>query len=143
MKIRWSVVSALAAAALLAACVAGAAETKALPGKTPDGKELFTAGKCNTCHSIEAEKIERKKAATAENAAAPATAAKKKPDLSGIGATKGAAWIGKYLVKEERLETKMHPTVKYRGTPEELNTLSAWLGSLKTPAKQVKEASAK
>lgn len=141
MKIRWSVVSALAAAALLAACVASAADTKAPAGKAPDGKELFTAGKCNSCHSIEAEKIERKKAATAETAAAPAATAKKKPDLSGIGATKNAAWIAKYIVKEEKLETKLHPTVKYRGTPEELKTLSTWLASLKTPV--AKEASAK
>jgi hypothetical protein len=141
MKIRWSVVSAMAAAALLAACVAGAAATKAPPGKAPDGKDLFTSGKCNTCHSIAAEKIERKKAAAAENAAAPAATAKKKPDLSGVGATKDGAWIAKYLMKEEKLETKMHPSLKYRGTPEELKTLSDWLGSLKTPVKE--EASAK
>lgn len=140
MKLRWSVVSAMAAAALLAACVAGAAVTKAPAGKAADGKELFTSSKCNTCHSIEAEKIERKKPATAENAAAPATTAKKKPDLSGIGATKDAAWVGKYLMKEAKLEEKLHPSVKFRGTPEELQTLSTWLASLKTP---VKEASAK
>lgn len=140
MKLRWSVVSATAAAALLAACVAGAAVTKAPAGKAPDGKELFTSSKCTTCHSIEAEKIERKKSAAAENASAPAATAKKKPDLSGIGATKDAAWIGKYLTKEVKLEAKLHPSLKYKGTPEELQTLSTWLGSLKTP---VKEASAK
>lgn len=139
MKRRWSVVSAMAAAALLAACVAGAAEGKA-PGKAPDGKELFTSSKCTTCHSIEAEKIERKKAATT---AAASETAKKKPDLSGVGAKNDAAWIAKYLMKEVKLEEKLHPSVKFRGTPEELQTLAGWLASLKTPAKGGKEISSK
>lgn len=139
MKIRWSVVPAMAAAALLAACVAGAAASQA--GQAPDGKELFTTSKCNTCHSVEAEKIDRKKSATAETAAA--TAAKKKPDLSGLGLKKDAAWISKYLTKEVKLEEKLHPTVKFRGTPEELKILSDWLASLKTPTKGPKEVSAK
>ena len=144
MKIRWSVVSATAAAALLAACVAGAAETKAPPGKTPDGKELFLSGKCNTCHSIQAEKIERKKAATAasETAAAP-TAAKKKPDLSGVGVDHGAPWLIQYLNKEVKLDEKMHPSLKYKGTPDELQMLASWLATLKTPVKEAKGASAK
>lgn len=138
MKTRWSVVTALAAAALLAACVAGAAGVKA--GQAPDGKGLFVSSKCNSCHSIEAEKVELKKAANAEAASSAATA-KKKPDLSGVGLKKDAGWISKYLVKEVKLEEKLHPTVKYRGTPEELQILSEWLASLKTPGK--KEVSSK
>ena len=137
MKTRWSVVSALAAAALLVACAAAAAP--AAKEKAPDGKALFTAQKCNSCHSIEAEKVERKASATA---AASATA-KKKPDLSGIGAKKDAAWLSKYISKEEKLDNKLHPSTKFKGTPEELSTLSDWLASLKTPVKGEKEASAK
>ena len=139
MKTRWSVVTAMAAAALLAACVAGAAGVKA--DQAPGGKDLFVTSKCNSCHSIETEKVELKKTANADKGAATATAARKKPDLSGVGAKKDAAWISQYLLKEVKLETKLHPSVKLRGTPEELQVLSDWLASLKTPGK--KEVSSK
>lgn len=141
MNLKWSVVSAMAAAALLAACVASAADAKATAGK-PDGKELFLSGKCNTCHSIEAQKIERKKTATAETASATG---KKKPDLSGVGIDRGAPWMIKYLNKEEKLNDKLHPSLKYKGTPDELQMLASWLATMKTPteAKGAKEAAAK
>jgi hypothetical protein len=142
------VVTALAAAALLA--LSATAVSGAPGGKAPTGKELFTTYKCTSCHSVAAEKIVKWKAPPGEakptavrpgaaakpaTPAVAATASKKASDLSGIGAKKDATWLAKYLMKEEKLDEKLHKTTKFKGTPAELQTLSAWLESLKTPAK--------
>ena len=141
MKTRWYVILASAAALAIAAASVGATEPagKAAAGKAPGGKELFISYKCTSCHSIATEKIEKKKAEPAEGAApsAEASAAAKTSDLSGVGVKKDAAWISKYLNKEEKLEEKLHKT-KFKGTPEELTALSSWLATLKTPAKGAK-----
>jgi cytochrome c2 len=141
MKTRWHVILASAAALAIAAAPVGAAETatKAAAAKPPGGKELFISYKCTSCHSIETEKIEKKKTEPAEGTApsAEASAPQKNSDLSGVGAKKDAAWISKYLMKEEKLEEKLHKT-KFKGTPEELKALSSWLASLKQPAKGTK-----
>lgn len=150
MKRSVSVALAGAAAALLAASLMGAAPSGATEAKAPaskaerkapGGKELFTTYKCMNCHSIETEKIERKKTANAAESAedkpdaTAAGSARKNPDLSGVGAKMDAAWMAKYLMKQEKLEEKLHKTAKFRGTPEELKILCAWLETLKTPAK--------
>ena len=142
MKTRWYVILASAAVLAIAAASAGATETagKAAAGKAPGGKELFVSYKCTSCHSIETEKIEKKKTEPAEGAAPSAEASaapSKTSDLSGVGAKKDAAWISKYLMKEEKLEEKLHKT-KFKGTPAELTALSSWLATLKTPAKGAK-----
>ena len=84
-------------------------------------QKLFVDKKCNTCHSIESAKIEKKMASS------------KAPDLSDVGSTRNAEWISKWLKKEVDLEGKKHPST-WSGTPEELKTLSDWLGSLKKKA---------
>src|SRR5512138_1608257 len=68
MKTRWYVILASAAVLAIAAASVGATETagKAAAGKAPGGKELFVSYKCTSCHSIQTEKIEKKKAEPAE-----------------------------------------------------------------------------
>jgi hypothetical protein len=141
MKTRWTVILASAAVLTLSTVAVAAESPAASPasGKAPTGKDLFLTYKCTSCHSIATEKIEKKKASEPTEGEAAATPAdpKKNPDLSGVGAKKDAAWISKYLMKEEKLDDKLHKT-KFKGTPEELQVLCAWLASLKTPTKAEK-----
>jgi mono/diheme cytochrome c family protein len=87
--------------------------------KKVTGKDVFTNAKCGMCHGIETEKL---------------TTKGKAPDLSNIGAEKKADWIAKFLKKEEKLNDKTH-TMAFKGTDDELKTLTTWLASLKKAAK--------
>jgi len=80
--------------------------------------KLFVDKKCNMCHSIESQKVEKKMASS------------KAPDLSDVGSTRDAAWITKWLNKEVELNAKKHMG-SWNGTPEEEKTLADWLASLK------------
>jgi len=102
--------------------------------KAPQGSALFTKYKCNTCHSIEAAKIERTKPVSA-------TMKRKPPDLSKVGDTRGHEWIEKFLVKEEKIEgTRSHPYISFKGTKDEREALAAWLETMKTPGDASKAA---
>ena len=107
--------------------------------KAPDGKDLFLAAKCNSCHSVTAAGIEKKKPTAEEAAAAakekPDPNAKKPPDLSSVGLDKKADWISKFITKKETLDGEKHKKL-YKGTDEELKTLSTWLGEQKAPKKK-------
>ena len=88
----------------------------------PAGKKLFMDNKCNMCHSITSQTVEKKMAAS------------KAPDLSNVGSTRDAAWITKWLNKEVDIEGKKHPaTVKLADA--DTKTLTDWLATLKTAAK--------
>jgi mono/diheme cytochrome c family protein len=65
----------------LFAAIAAQGETPAAPA-APDGKALFTgtANKCNTCHTIKAAGIEKKKAEATDEETKEKTD-KKPPDL--------------------------------------------------------------
>jgi cytochrome c553 len=89
------------------------------PAAAKDGKTVFTEAKCITCHAILVEKIET-------------TSKKSNPDLSGIGAKHDAAFLTKYLNKEEKINDKSHP-MKFKGEAADLEILATWLASLKTP----------
>jgi hypothetical protein len=107
--------------------------------KAPDGKDLFLAAKCNTCHSVTAAGIEKKKP-TAEEAAQeakekPAKDEKKPPDLSSIGLDKKADWIAKFITKKETLDGEKHKKM-YKGTDEDQKTLSTWLAAQQAPKKK-------
>jgi len=118
----------------------GAGGALAQEEKKADGKDLFLAAKCNTCHSITAAGIDKKKPTEAEAAEAAKTADKdeKKPrDLSSVGLEKKADWIAKFITKKETLDGEKHKKL-YKGTDEELNTLSTWLASQKAPKKKGK-----
>ncbi len=83
----------------------------------PDGKQVFTDKKCMSCHSVESLEI---------------TATKKSGvvDLSAVGDELTGDFLLKYLMKEEKLHDKSHPT-KFNGTDEELKALVDWLLTLK------------
>ena len=100
--------------------------------KDPAGKTLFLKYKCQNCHSVTAVGIERKASADAEESGA--TASKKKiVDLSSTGLDVKADWLPKYLKKlDTTKEGKKHVST-FKGTDEELTTLSAWLMELKAP----------
>ena len=86
-----------------------------------DAKKLFTDKKCNSCHSITVESIEK----TNKNS--------KAPDLSD-GSKYKADFLTKYLNKEESINEKKHG-LAMKGTPEEITAMVTWLTSLKAPAK--------
>jgi mono/diheme cytochrome c family protein len=86
-----------------------------------DGKELFVAGKCVKCHSIESQGVAGKPKAGEED---------KIKDLSKVGNERTADWIQKFLRKEADIEGKKHKQ-KYRGSDADLQTLATWLASLK------------
>ena len=92
----------------------------------PAGKKLFVDLKCNVCHSISSQEIAKKGPAVKPgDKNAP-------PDLSTVGDTQTAEWIGKFLEKKETLKNKKHPK-GWTGKPEDLKTLSEWLATLKKP----------
>lgn len=86
--------------------------------EAPDGKQIFTVKKCNSCHSVESMGIER------TNPKAIGT------DLSKVGDELTAEFIAKYLKKEESLNDKKHG-VAFKGSDEEFAALVQWLASLK------------
>lgn len=81
------------------------------------GKDIFVSNKCNSCHSIESQSIEK-------------TGKMKAPDLSAVGADHDAKWFAGFLQKKESLNDKKHPTA-FKGEEKDLTTLSTWLASLK------------
>ena len=86
-----------------------------------DAKELFAAGKCVKCHSVDSQGIAAKPKAGEEDEV---------HDLSKVGSERTADWIQKFLRKEEAIEGKKHK-LKYRGSDADLQTLATWLASLK------------
>ncbi len=86
------------------------------------GKTLFLANKCNTCHSIKADAIEKTSKTKMK---------KEPPDLSTIGDQKTADWIVKYLKKQEMLDNAKHVKA-WTGKDEDLMTVAKWLESHKT-----------
>jgi mono/diheme cytochrome c family protein len=129
MNTRRSIPILLTGTTLLLAALAARGDTPA-----PDGKALFTSNKCNTCHTLTAAGIEKKKAeASAEDAKEKSD--KKAPDLSSVGLERKADWIGKFLMKTETIKGDKHPR-KFRGTDAELKTMATWLEAQKAPKKK-------
>jgi cbb3-type cytochrome oxidase cytochrome c subunit len=116
---------------VLAVCLVLEARSDEDAKREPEGKKIFLQYKCYSCHSIKNEGIEHKKVAGEEEV----TGSKKPPDLSDVGKKQDAAWISKFLLKQETLDGEHHKK-KFRGKDSELKALSSWLESLKTPAKK-------
>jgi mono/diheme cytochrome c family protein len=89
------------------------------------GKKAFLDNKCNMCHSVSAEAIEKK------------TAGSKAPDLSGIGAKQNADFFVKFLKKEADMNGKKH-SKSWTGKDADLQAIAKWLESLKKPASATK-----
>ena len=99
--------------------------TFAVSAEDAPGKTIFLANKCNTCHAIKADAIEKTSKTKMK---------KEPPDLSTIGDQKTADWIVKYLKKQEMLDNAKHVKA-WTGKEEDLQTVAKWLESHKTPAK--------
>jgi mono/diheme cytochrome c family protein len=99
-----------------------------------DGKALFLENKCNNCHSIDAQKVAKK--ASAEEGEA-SESSKKAPDLSSVGLDLKADFMDKFLNKTADIKGEKHPK-KWKGTPEDLSTITKWLETQKAPKKAAK-----
>lgn len=97
---------------LLASMVTAAAAAPA------DGKAVFLDNKCNMCHSVDSQGIEKK------------LKSGKGKDLSNVGAERDAAWLQKWIKKEIDLDGKKHEKA-FKGTDAELDALVKWLAGLK------------
>jgi mono/diheme cytochrome c family protein len=83
-----------------------------------DGKKVFLAKKCDSCHSVKIAKIDGK--------------SKKVIDLSKVPSKRKSEWVIAYLEKSEKIDGKAHPP-KFPGTAAELKAVADWLMSLKPP----------
>ena len=88
----------------------------------PDGKALFLAQKCNTCHAVSTAGIE----------ATTKSEKMKGPDLVGVVAEKGAEWTTQYLRKQVDMNGKKHGK-EVKLSDDELATLVGWLEQQKKP----------
>ena len=85
--------------------------------KVPAGQKIFSDAKCSACHTVESAGITSKK--------------KDAVDLSKTGDNYKTDFIIKYLNKEVKLNDKLHKTA-FKGSAEDLKSLSSWLTSLKS-----------
>jgi mono/diheme cytochrome c family protein len=83
-----------------------------------DGKAIFLAQKCNVCHSVPTQGIER--TMKSEKMAGP--------DL--VNVKEDAAFLGKFLRKQADLHGKKHGKA-FTGSDEELGALIAWIQAQK------------
>src|SRR5262245_10544258 len=83
-----------------------------------DGKAIFLAQKCNMCHSVPTQGIER--TMKSEKMAGP--------DLVNI--KEDAAFLGKFLRKQADLHGKKHSKA-FTGSDEELGAVIAWIQAQK------------
>ena len=111
---------AIMAIATMAGVMVGAASISNLATGS-DAKSLFKANKCDKCHTVESQGVER-------NGAPPP--GKTPPDLSGVGLKHNADWIKGWLMKEEELNGKKH-LKKWTGSDDDLETVSKWLAAQK------------
>ena len=87
------------------------------------GKTAFLANKCNTCHSVASDKIEKTMKTTPK---------KVPPDLSTVGDTRTADWIVKYLKKTETINNVKHAKA-WTGKEGDLTAIAKWLEGHKKP----------
>jgi cytochrome c2 len=108
----------IAVPAVLALAAATALPSSA---RAADGKTVFLEKKCNLCHSIVSQSIEK----TSEKM--------KGPDLSNAGGmVESADWLKSFVTKKVQKDGKNH-TREFKGTDEELNAVADWLLTLKKP----------
>lgn len=122
----------MAVSGIVAVVAMGALAANGAEEKVPAGKSLFLKYKCESCHSVKSAGIERKAAADAAEPA-EAGAKKKTVDLSSTGLDTKADWLPKYLKKLETTQEGKKHIKAFKGTDEELATLSAWLLEQKAP----------
>ena len=98
---------------------AGAAATATVPQRAADpvqGQKVYVAQKCSICHVV------------------AGTGGKLGPELSGIGLTRTASWLEKYLPDPRAFNPKgKMPAQSIKG--QDLKDLAAYLATLKAPKK--------
>lgn len=87
-----------------------------LPGE--QGRKVFLAARCSTCHSVEAAGIPRKPK-------------QKNPDLSAAGDSVDASQWRKFLRQEAARNGRLH-LAPWNGTDADLDSLATWIGSLRS-----------
>jgi cbb3-type cytochrome oxidase cytochrome c subunit len=100
-----------------------------LQDKDTKGKDIFISNKCNSCHSIESQKIDK-------------TGKMKAPDLSSVGNDHDAKWFAGFLEKKETLNDKKHP-IAFKGDEKDLASLTTWLASLKQTGTSIRSSDKK
>jgi len=88
----------------------------------PNPKEIYINYRCVKCHSMKVENIEPLEEEIIKG--------KKIVDHSGVGLKYSNEWIKRWLLKQEEKDGKKHK-IKFKGTEEELETLSKWLAEKK------------
>lgn len=83
-----------------------------------EAREIYLKYRCIKCHSIKSENIEPLKEELLKG--------KKIIDHSGVGLKYDAEWLKKWLLKEVEKDGEKH-RVKFKGSPQELDTLTRWL----------------
>lgn len=120
MNVR-SILAPLAGLAVAAAFTAAPRPSEA-QAKKLDGKQIFLAQKCETCHNVSSAEIK-------------ATGKIKAPDLAGVAGSVDATWLAKFLRKQDKTKAgKMHMKA-FTGSDEEMGALISWLQQQKAPAK--------
>lgn len=90
------------------------------PLQAADGKAVFLDKKCNMCHSVDSQSIEK----TSEKM--------KAPDLSNAASLVSSGdWLKDFLTRKVKKDDKNHMR-EFKGTDEELNAVVDWILSLKT-----------
>lgn len=90
-----------------------------------DGKAVFEASKCGSCHYVAKADIGKKPVEGKAN---------KAPNLPVVGSEYDAAKLAKYLKKTETINGKKHMAA-FKGTDAELTTLTTWLTELRADKK--------
>ncbi len=85
------------------------------------GRELFTSTGCIGCHTAEGAGI------AAEPS--PSGAPDRRSDLSGLAAKYETDWLKRYLLREEQIGERKHPT-RLRTTEAQTDALVTWLLSV-------------
>lgn len=107
----------VALAAALTALPSGARSAEQL-----DGKKLFLAQKCDTCHAVASAEIK-------------ATGKIRAPDLTGLATKRDATLLSRYLRRDADINGKKH-LKPFTGSDEEVGALIAWLQKQTAAAKK-------
>jgi cytochrome c2 len=105
--------TAVAAGAAAAGTHRPIASAQQRPADPAQGQKVYVAQKCNICHAV------------------AGSGGKLGPDLSGIGLTRNAAWLEKYLPDPRSFNPKgKMPAQSVKG--QDLKDLAAYLATLRT-----------
>ena len=106
---------------LLAAGVVLTASFLAAPSRAADGKAVFQAQKCDTCHAV----------STADIAATTKSEKMKGPDLVGVVQAHDRAYVADVVRKKINTSDGKKHVKEWKGTEEELQALIDFLEAQK------------